>query len=80
MRNRHQHSVGGDFPSLNSQKVFRFPFSVFRLFDSYQVYAVTEGENYTLYPAVVQHMLVEGDNLLRLLILAGNLLDNLAIP
>ncbi len=53
---------------------------VSRLFHPYKVYAVAEGENHALYPLIVQYMLVEGDNLLRLLILAGNLLYNLAVP
>ena len=45
-----------------------------------KVYTVAERQDNILYPAVVADILVEGDDLLRLLVLASNLLDNLAIP
>ena len=50
------------------------------LFYANEVYAVAEWKNYILYPAVIQNIVVKGDNLLRLLVLATNLLDNFAVP
>ena len=57
-------------------------FCVFRggLLHTNKVYTVAERQDNILYPAVVADILVEGDDLLRLLVLASNLLDNLAIP
>ena len=50
------------------------------LLNPYKVNAVAEWQYNILYPTVVADIVIERNNLLRLLVLASNLLDNLTVP
>ena len=63
---------------MSSVKILHFAFCI--LLYSYEVDAVAEGEDDTLYPAIVADVFIEGHNLGRLPILTSYLLHHLAVP